>query len=256
MNEKERYRILCKEEISIPIFSRDWWLDCVCGESNWDVLIYENRDQVEAVMVYFRLSKTVITMPPQCQAMGIWFNPVFEDEQYATNLYRRQKISTWFIDHLPRHTIFFQTFHHSYTDWLPFYWKGYKQTVRYTYLLPDISDQDKLYRNMNRFVHRNLRKAERNGLEIKTEVPVEALMNIYAKTYINKKMKVYEPEALRRLIEKGIERNQGKILGAYDKSGNLCAALFIAWQDNCAYQIAGSSDPEYKDTGAYPFLIW
>ena len=40
MNSKERYRILCDHERSIPIFSRDWWLDAVSNEA-WDVSLVE-----------------------------------------------------------------------------------------------------------------------------------------------------------------------------------------------------------------------
>ena len=31
-----------------------------------------------------------------------------------------------------------QNFHYGITDWLPFYWEGYRQTTRYTYMLKDI----------------------------------------------------------------------------------------------------------------------
>ena len=256
MDNKQRYRTLCETEISIPIYSRDWWLDCVCGEDNWDVLIYDEKDRIEAAMPYYRLSRNIITMPSQCQTMGIWFNPAFEHKQYPTNLHRRRKISTWFIENLPSHKVFLQTFHHSYTDWLPFYWKGYKQTVRYTYILPDISDHELLFENIKNNVHRNLKKAKRNNLEIRKGIPVEQFLTIYGKTFINKGMKVYAPDKLHRLIDKSVQRGQGEILGAYDKSGNLCAALFVVWQESCAYHIAGSSDPDYKEIGAFPSLIW
>ena len=41
MTKKEKYQELCKYEKSIPIFSKDWWMDAVCGEDNWDVLLVE-----------------------------------------------------------------------------------------------------------------------------------------------------------------------------------------------------------------------
>jgi hypothetical protein len=41
MANKQKYRKFCKKEKNIPVFSKDWWLDAVCGEENWDVAIVE-----------------------------------------------------------------------------------------------------------------------------------------------------------------------------------------------------------------------
>jgi len=37
--DKELYREFCKVEDNIPIFSKDWWMDAVCGEDKWDVIL-------------------------------------------------------------------------------------------------------------------------------------------------------------------------------------------------------------------------
>lgn len=39
----------------------------------------------------------------------------------------------YFIDNLPKFDYFNMNFHYSITNWLPFYWRGFKQTTRYTY---------------------------------------------------------------------------------------------------------------------------
>ena len=43
MSNKDKYRLLCNTEKNIPIFSHDWWLDTVCGEKKWDVLLIEQK---------------------------------------------------------------------------------------------------------------------------------------------------------------------------------------------------------------------
>jgi len=88
MSNKERYKIVCVNELSIPLYSRDWWLDIVCGENNWDVLLYFRDNEVEAAMPFYTPLKGVITMPAYTQTMGIWFNPEFEDARYSKNLYQ------------------------------------------------------------------------------------------------------------------------------------------------------------------------
>ncbi|MDR2691287.1 MAG: GNAT family N-acetyltransferase, partial [Dysgonamonadaceae bacterium] len=80
MTEKEKYRMLCSNEQSIPVYSRGWWLDCVCGESGWDVLLCIKNGEIEAAMPYYVPCKGIISMPLYTQTMGIWFNPAFEDK--------------------------------------------------------------------------------------------------------------------------------------------------------------------------------
>ena len=255
MTDKERYRELCAREPSIPVYSRDWWLDCVCGENRWDVLLYcsdHNAGVIEAAFPFYVPYKKGIAMPAFTQTMGIWFNPDFEKENYSRNLLRKQNICEELIRRLPEHTYFVQNFHHSFTDWLPFYWKGYSQTTRYSYVFPDIQDIAEIEKNRSYDIRQNIHKAlTKYQMEIKTHIPVDLFLEINAKTYERQMQKAYRPEILRRLIETAYSRNQGNTWGAYDQSGQLHAAVFVVWQENCAYYIAGGSDSAGRKSGAH-----
>ena len=159
MTDKDRYKELCTTEPSIPIYSRDWWLDCVCGENNWNVLLYEKNGKIEASMPYYTPYKGMISMPPYTQTMGIWFDPAFEKENYSKNLLWKQDICEQLIRRLPKHTYFIQNFHHTFTDWLPFYWNGFCQTTRYSYILPNIRNITEIEKNRNYNIKRNIIKA-------------------------------------------------------------------------------------------------
>ena len=39
MTSKEKYIIFAESEANLPIFSKPWWLDSVCGIDDWDVAI-------------------------------------------------------------------------------------------------------------------------------------------------------------------------------------------------------------------------
>jgi len=257
MTGKEKYRICCKNELSIPIYSRDWWLDCVCGDSSWDVLLYLKNEEIEAAMPYYSPLKKIITMPSFTQTMGIWFNPAFEDRDYSGNLYRKQAICEDLIMRLPAHDYFHQNFHYSFTDWLPFYWNDYRQTTRYTYVLPKIGNPGDLWNNLSENVSRNIQKAKnKNQLIIKRNVPTDSFMEINAQTYQRQGMKPYHPEMLKRLINLSRSQNQGDIWGAFDEQNRLHAAVFIVWQENCAYYIAGGSDTKLRKSGGLAMTMW
>ena len=256
MTNKEKYRILCEKELSIPIYSRDWWLDCACGDK-WEVLLYMNEEQIEASMPVYLPNKETITMPVYTQTMGIWFNPMFDNNSYSKNLHRKQVICEYFISCLPSHNHFLQNFHHSFTDWLPFYWKGYNQTTRYTYILPSISNLEEIESNLNTNLKRNLKKAkEKYHLEVKKDIPTDMFLEINSLTYERQGKKAYHPEVLRKLIDTSRKRNQGDIWGAYDEQGKLHAAVFLVWQENCAYYIAGGANPELRKSGAHALVMW
>jgi hypothetical protein len=257
MTTKDKYRILCSNEGEIPVYVRDWWLDTICGENNWDVLLYEQGDKIEASMPFYSPCKGIITMPAYAQTMGIWFNPAFEKPKYSKNLHRKQVICKYFIDHLPAHNYFLQNFHYSFTDWLPFYWRGYRQTTRYNYILPNNENIDELWDNLSKDIKRNITKAkEKYHIEVRKNVPTQSFMEINRQTYERQHKKAFQPKILEKIIEVSRKRNLGDIWGAYDEQGRLHAAMFVVYQSNCAYYIASGSNPALRKSGAYACVQW
>lgn len=61
MDNKSKYRELCKTNFDIPIFSMDWWLDITAGERNWDVSIVERNDEIIASLPYYITKNTFLT---------------------------------------------------------------------------------------------------------------------------------------------------------------------------------------------------
>src|SRR5689334_24058521 len=54
------------------------------------------------------------------------------------------KILRAFATQLSRYKLFFQAFHPSSSNWLPFYWSGFRQTTRYTYVIEDLTDLNRV----------------------------------------------------------------------------------------------------------------
>ena len=57
MDNKQKYRLLCEQEKTIPVFNQAWWLDAVCGEANWDICLVEKGGQIFASMPYYMKHK-------------------------------------------------------------------------------------------------------------------------------------------------------------------------------------------------------
>lgn len=257
MTPKEAYRILCQTEESIPVFSRDWWLDTVCGENNWDVLLIEKKGRIVATMPLYIPVHGIVSMPCYTQTMGPWFAPLSDDTKYTTALGYRQSLATLFTEKLKTYRVFMQNFSHEITDWLPFYWEGYTQTTRYTYLLQNIRNVERLQRGMSQNIRRNIHKAKQHHISVQSGISTEHFLDIQKKTFERQGVaNKQDTKILKSLIDRCRKRQQGEIYGGYDENGQLHAAVFIVWQKKCAYYIAGGGDPAFRHSGAHSPVLW
>jgi len=107
---KQKYRAHCKTESSIPIFSKNWWLDAVCGKDNWNVVVVEKGGQIIASMPHFMVKRRgmrrTITMPKLTQTMGPWMRP--SSAKYANQIAEQKDLMTALIQKLPLFAYFFQ----------------------------------------------------------------------------------------------------------------------------------------------------
>lgn len=229
-----------------------------CGPNRWEVLIIEMNGQVKAAMPLYRPVNGVISMPPFTQTMGPWFPPDSADTKYTTRLGQRQAFCRQLIEQLMPYRVFLQHFHYTFTDWLPFYWAGYTQSTRYTYLLESIHEEGLLWEQMSASMRRNIQKArDKHRLTVRKGIPIDAFLRMQALTFARQGLRLKQDvNALRRLIKVSQERQQGDLWGAYDTAGQLHAAAFVVWQTQSAYYIAGGGDPALRDSGAHSLVLW
>ena len=183
MSNKDKYRLLCNTEKNIPIFSHDWWLDTVCGEKKWDVLLIEQKGRIQATLPLYVPHSDIVSMPSYTQTMGPWFAASSSDTKYTTELGRRQELCKQFTEELKRYPHFLQNFNYDITDWLPFYWAGYNQTTRYTYLLKNIRDHQAVWENMSPNIRRNITKAQNKyHISVKKGIPLNEFLAVQTQT--------------------------------------------------------------------------
>lgn len=259
MTKKEKYRELCKCEKSIPIFSKYWWMDAVCGEINWDVLLVEKGAQIVASLPYYlrkRGKRREITQPPLTQINGIWIKYP-PNQKYCKKLAYEKKVMTEIINQLDELNLDYynQNFHYSITNWLPFYWKGFKQTTRYTYVIENLANLDYIYKEFDPNLRNDIKKAKRNVI-IKQDCDMETFYKINTKTFERQNINVsFSLELLKNLDKVCKKNNCSKIFYAIDKFENIHAAIYIIWDENAAYYLLGGGDPKYRNSQATSLLM-
>jgi len=257
---KERYRILCNDRNDIPLFMQAWWMDAVCNNKNWDVLFYKKEEKIIAVWVYHYVKKfgfKIILQPQLTQTNGIWIDkPLnisknelisFENEVLSNLIQQFQKIKFSYYD---------QNFHTSVTNWLPFFWKGYEQTTRYTYQINDLSNTEKCFQQFSHAKKKQIRKAEKI-LDIDLLLSAELFYENLQQNLNASGHNVFYSKALfMRLFKECKQRNQGCIITVRDAQKQIHAALFIVWDKNCAYNLISTINPVFRSSGASSLVVW
>lgn len=259
ISSKQIYRNFCKTEPSIPIFSKDWWLDAICGKDNWNVVVVEKGGQIIASMPYYmrkRLGKDIFTMPRLTQTMGPWLRP--SSAKYANQLTEQKNLMTALIQKFPPFDHFSQNFHYSVTNWLPFYWDGFSQTTMYTYVLEEINDTQKIWYGMLPKIRTDIKKAQsRFGLKVRTDIGIDVFLTMVEQTFARQGMKLpYSRNLVKKLNNECKKHNARRIFFAKDQDDRIHAAVYIVWDENSAYYLMGGSDPDLRNSGANSLCMW
>jgi hypothetical protein len=258
---RDTYRALCAQESCIPLFSRAFWLDAVCGPAGWDVVL-AGTTRVEAALPY-RLRKLAalrwISMPPLTQTAGPWLRQT--SQTGARRLARDKDLMTELIERLEMQSefsAFSQSFHHSITNWLPFYWRGYAASVRYTYLIEHTADLDACWRNVQSNIRTDLRKAtSRHELQVVSENDVSVLLPLLAATFTRQALaQPFDLALLRRIDEACAARSCRSLLVARDPRGRAHAAVYLTWDDSTIYYLIAGADTALRGSGAQSLLCW
>ncbi|MGS1117369.1 GNAT family N-acetyltransferase [Castellaniella sp. UC4442_H9] len=252
------YRAFSKDEPSIPIFSRPWWLDATAGADHWDAVLVRRGDRIAATMPYCmtkRLGFTLITHPPLTQTLGPWIRPIkgARHEQIA----HQHSVLTDLLQQLPAYDYFYQRWHYFQTNWLAFYWAGFDQTTRYTYILRNLSDLSAVFCHFSASKRRSIRKAKDEGIRITFDLPARTFYEHHKRILAQSGADISYPyDLFRRIYEAGYNNNAARTLAAYDARGNLHAAAFVVWDQNHAYDLIGMTDRHHGRSGATALLMW
>jgi len=253
---KQKYKQFAKKE-NLPIFMQPSWLDSVCQNGmEWDVILYEKGGEIWGSFVYVIKKKfgfTLITMPKLTQFLGPYIKYP-KGQKYYKKLSWEKEIMNYFIDNLPKFDYFNMNFHYSITNWLPFYWRGFKQTTRYTYVVENNLTIEELSKNFETDIRRRRRKAEKLGVIVEKSDDLEMLYNLAYYTFKRQNIKTpYSFDFLKKLYENNKDNIKINLAKYKDKyiAGNL-----LLVDDKRVIYLIGGIDSEYKDIGAMDLVLY
>jgi len=250
MINKKIYREFCIKK-NIPIFSKDWWLDSVCGVDNWDVIIIEKGGNIFATMPYIlveRLKFISIGQPILTQTLGIYFNYPQNQKYYKKLSFEKEMIEK-ILKQLPKFDKFSQNFNYKQSNLLPFHWAGFDIKVNYTYAVENITIED-LEKNLETDIRRRRRKAFDVDVEVYESEDIKKFYELNEMTFIRQNRDIpYTFEFIENLYNNCKQNNACKMFFAKNKDGVVIAGNFLIYDENTVYYLMGGIDPDFKDLG-------
>jgi hypothetical protein len=194
-------------------------------------------------------------MPPLTPKLGILFAP--STAKYAERLSHEQRMVELLIEHLPSYITFRNTFHETFTDWLPFFWEDFAQTTRYTYMLEDLADMEAVWAGMREARRRAIRKAEKQNISVCEIDDIEYFHHLTTKSFSRQAMAMPYSLELVAAIDNALKTNAGRRLTiAEDSQGRVHACDYLAYDDRLGVSLLGGADPELRSSGAQVLLEW
>lgn len=259
MDNKEKYKQFCKN-IYVPVFSQPWWLDAVCGENHWDVYIVERGGAYVAAMPYYlenRNGYQLITKAKNTQNNGILIKYP-EEQKYTTRLGYEEGIINEIIDFIEALGIdkYEQQYHYTFTNWLPFFWRNYREITRYTYVIENTQDMDQVEKNYSSNVRKNIRKSKKQVHICESDISIEKFYEINRMSFMRQNKEIpYGLDFLKSIYEAGRKNQAVKIMAAEDQEGNIHSVAFLVWDEESVYYLLNGTNPEFKNSQANCFLI-
>jgi lipid II:glycine glycyltransferase (peptidoglycan interpeptide bridge formation enzyme) len=257
MFQQSAYRKIAGE-ITLPLFAQPWWLDAVT-DGQWNaVLAHDDKGKLTGSWA-FGLKQMAgmkrIFMPPFTPYLGPVLHYEGELSEYEF-ISLQNKVFKMLLDELPEVADIRFKCQPGMNNWLPFYWRGFEQTTRYTYIIDDTADIEEVYEGFKDSLKRQIKKADKQ-LKVNSVNDITSTIALFKKSLIKSGSKLEWSDSLFSKIDQTASAHQCRaILEARDESGDLYASIYLVWDNNTMYYLFGGMDEAYGDSGAKSLLFW
>lgn len=258
LNPKEKYLQFCETSTKPLIFQTPLWLDTVAGDKNWDVVLTYQGKQLSGALPYVTSKKYglhQITLPILTFYLGpLVFFPA--DLSKENELSFKRKVLSQLEEQLPKTDRFITQTDFDFDYWLPFYWKGYQQSIRYTFIMDTEKSMETIYGGFKPSIKKLIKKAEGNFTISKGNSP-EEIYALYKTDYERKGIEVsFSQNDITRIDNALNPEDKRIILQASDPKGKVIAAYYILIDHQYMHYIFGAVEHAQRNSGVMSLLMW
>ncbi len=241
------------------IFQEDWWLDAV-APGQWDAVTIVKGSQMQARLPFVlrRHGKTTtLTQPQLTQSLGPWVRDT--GGSYTRTLDRQMDLYGQLIDGLPDFDVFRQNFAPQVTNWLPFFWKDFQQTTRYTYTIDLDRPLEEVRAGLDKGNRSRLKKAPRAvTVEVHETGQINTVLDVATMTFKRQGLSLPYPRALLHRIDEAVQTHARRwvVICRDRNTGEVHCADYAVGDSRRVYALVSGANPHLRDSGAGTLARW
>lgn len=223
------------------IYALSWYLNITHPE--WEALVENDYERVMPLTVSKKYGITYMMQPFFIQQLGVFS---------IKNLFPKK--TEEFINAIPSKIKYIDinfNVHNIIKS------EKYSQILNKNHLLDLVSDYDKIKKGYSNNTKRNLKKAEKQNLQIVKNIKPSELIELFRTNKGKEVSNFHEAEykTLERLMYMSIHKGLGKIYGVYTSNNQICAAAFFTHHNKRLVFLFSGSNELAKENAAMFFLI-
>lgn len=237
------------------IFNKSYWLKTVCED--FKILVCEENNKILGGVALPNVKSRYYKNPKLTPQLGILISNFDENVKYSTKISKEIEITNSIIEGLPKFKMFNYGFSYNFSNFIPFIWSGFQIGTRYTYVIEDLTDLDKVFNDFQYDVKYLIKKASKNNIVVSNKFSIEDFYEINKKTFDRQNMKMpYTKEFLIKLDNMLKQNNSRQMFFALNDKNEIVAGVYLIYDKNCTYYLMGGADPDYRKLGAQTILVW
>lgn len=238
------------------MFEQPWWLDAA-APNQWDAVEIDEGGKVVARLPFVVKRKyglRVLGQPSLTQTLGPWID--YTSDAPAKRAARENDLYKRLISKLPKFDLFRQNFHANVTNWSPFYWRGFKQSTRYSYAIEDLTNMDQAFSAVSSTTRNNIRRASKI-ITVMASDDVSEVLAMSEKTFRRQGLPLpYTREHLERLDDAAKQHGVRKALYGIDEHERIHSAAYIVGDSRRVYMLVTGADPDLQQSWSGSLVQW
>ena len=238
------------------VFCYTWWLETVT-RGDYKILIVEDNHEIVAGIVLPFYGANRINEPYLTRTTGILYKKPSE-ESPRRRLSMEHRWLGALLNQVDINNVVQLCMHHNFSDWLPFRWRGYQQTTRYTYIIDyQKNDMESIWRKIDKSHRDTIRKAVRNNIHVEETDDIGLVYTYSCLSFDRQRKKLsFSLEDLTRLDDAVKKNGKRVILRSVGARQDTHAVFYTVYNEKSAYALLSGGDPRLRSQGGHTLVLW
>lgn len=239
--DKNKWDGCIDRSLNHSISGYSWYLDCLF--ENWSALVLDDYEAVFPLPIKSKFKINYLLQPLFIRCIGI-----YSDKPLTEELVNK------FFDAIPSSVKLIDIY---LKENIPFNKSDFNISERIVQLLDLSSSYEVVRQSYHRSVDKNLRKAEKNGLQLVDTIVPEMIAKQYQDNIGAQVDKLASKhfQTIEKLMNAAVKNKCGITIGVANKDNEIIASAFFMRSKSTIYFSFGSANSEGKSSGAMYLMI-